>query len=87
MNYIEELTEQTDLEALARDLSALLAMPANADIADEFPGSVARYTGDLQTVQCNLAETVKNCAPGARQQFIAFSGSKAVGLSVIRFAD
>lgn len=87
MNHIEALTEQTDLDALALDLSKLLVSPANADIAEEFPSSVARYTGDIETVKSNLSEALEDCKPGVRQQFIAFAGSQAVGMSVIRFTD
>jgi len=87
MNHIETFDDHIDLRVLAHDLSALLIKPENSDIAEEFPGSVSRYTGDIETVRSNLAEALADCKPGIRQQFIAFSGTQSVGMSVIRFAD
>lgn len=87
MNHVEQLSPVTDIEAVAIDLSSLLSDPLNADIAVEFPGSVARYTGELEEVVRNLGEAVADCNPGIRQQFVAYSDKRAVGMAVVRFAD
>jgi RimJ/RimL family protein N-acetyltransferase len=87
MNRIEPLTPNIDLGQLAYDLSSLLTDRSNKDIALEFPASVIRYTGGENHVLANLEETVRDCRPGVRQQFVAYSGERAVGMSVIRFAD
>jgi GNAT superfamily N-acetyltransferase len=86
MNRIEQLTVHTNLETLARDLSSLLSDPQNEDISLDFPGSVARYNGEFTQVMKNLDDAVADCVPGKRQQFIAYSDTRAVGMSVIRLA-
>jgi hypothetical protein len=87
MNRVETLSEQSDLIAIAKDFSRLLIDPSNADIGLEFPNSVARYTGSPEDVFANLQDTIAQCGPGIRQQFVAYSGDIAVGMSAIRFAD
>jgi hypothetical protein len=87
MNYIKNLNEITDLQAVAEDIADLLEQTSNADIAVEFPSSVAAYTGDINKVVDNLIAVQGESYPGVRQQFIACSGLRAVGMSVVRFAD
>lgn len=72
---------------VASDFDSLLSDSSNADIATEFPASVARYTGDIAEVEANLLAAQLDCRPGVRQQFVAFSGVRAVGMSVVRLVD
>jgi hypothetical protein len=87
MNGVRNLSVVTNLEPVARDLADLLARADNLDIAAEFPGTVARYSGDPHKVLQNLRATQESCQLGVQQQFIAFSGRRAVGMSAVRIAD
>jgi hypothetical protein len=87
MNTVRNISEVNDLLPVASDFTDLLIRNDNADIALEFPGSVARYSGNVENVLGNLLETREGCVPGIRQQFIAFAGERAVGIAAIRFAD
>ncbi|MDB5716429.1 MAG: hypothetical protein JWO15_3826 [Sphingomonadales bacterium] len=87
MNAIKNFNEIENFTPIAHDLIELLGRVDNQDVAAEFPGSVARYTGNADQVIHNLIETKYACRPGVRQQFIAFAGERAVGISAVRFAD
>lgn len=65
------------------DLAILLRDPANEDIGIHFPGTVSRYTGSFDTVAANIREAAEQCETGKREQFIAFSGGVAVGMSIV----
>jgi GNAT superfamily N-acetyltransferase len=69
--------------ATAIDLSSLLQDPANEDIGMHFPGTVSRYSGSFDAVAANLREAADQCETGKREQFIAFSGGVAVGMSIV----
>lgn len=87
MHAVRNLTEVSDLLPVACDLAELLTRSDNVDIAREFPASVDRYTGDVEAVAYNLEAARDGCEPGVRQQFIAFAGDRAVGMSVVRLID
>lgn len=80
---ITPLQDIDDLKSVALDLSELLASSDNADIKIHFPVTVRRHTGDLAVVHRNLIESAQACEPGRREQFIIFSGVRAVGMSVV----
>jgi hypothetical protein len=56
MNAIRNIHEVDDLHAVASSFTELLNRSDNADIAAEFPGSFARYTGFVDVVTSNLLE-------------------------------
>lgn len=87
MHAVKNIAEVDGLVAIATDLAELLARPDNADVAVEFPVTAARYSGDIQEVVRKLQQAQEDCSPGVRQQFIAFAGEQAVGMSVVCFAD
>ncbi len=87
MNTVRNISEIDDLQSIACSFAELLDDPSNHDIAIEFPNSAARYSGSPDQVLRNLAETQRACQPSVRQQFVAFSGGRAVGLSVVGFAQ
>jgi hypothetical protein len=87
MNSIKNIAEIEDFHPIARSFAELLVNRDNADIGLEFPATAARYTGDISAIVSRLREAQTDCVPGTRQQFIAFAGENAVGMSVIRFAD
>jgi RimJ/RimL family protein N-acetyltransferase len=76
-----------NIEPIARDFSRSLALPDNADIATEFPGTARRYSGDRENVHAELLKTQEQCQKGIREQFIIFAGQTAVGLSAIQLVD
>jgi hypothetical protein len=86
MNFIKNISDFDDFAVVAHDISALLRMPENHDIAIDFPGSVARYSRDVDEVVAEFQKTQQACRPGVRQQFIAMAGDRAVGMSVIQLA-
>lgn len=87
MNTVRSIAEIDDFRNIAWDMSDLLTRPGNADIALEFPKTTSSYTGSIVDVVINLQKAQAECVSGVRQQFIAFAGEYAVGMSVIRFAD
>jgi hypothetical protein len=87
MNVVRNISEIEDFDAIANDFSVLLGDASNTDIVLEFPATVTRYSGDVGEVTRNLVDTKANCQTGVRQQFVAFSGARAVGMSVVRLID
>lgn len=83
IDAVTPLQSINDLESVASDLSELLASSENEDIKIHFPATVRRHTGDVEVVRQNLIEAADACVPGRREQFIIFSGSRAVGMSVV----
>lgn len=84
---VKSLNEITDFESIACDFSELLVRADNADIKQQFPGTVQSYTGDLTSVVAKLEAAQADCTVGVREQFVIFSGARAVGMSVIRLID
>ncbi|HSX07566.1 MAG TPA: GNAT family N-acetyltransferase [Candidatus Saccharimonadales bacterium] len=84
MNHIENLTEIQDLRAIAVDLAPLLRDDANDDIALQFPETVSRYDGGPALVTRHLLEDQGGCEPEVRQQFVAFSDGRAVGMGAVQ---
>lgn len=80
---IVSLREIDDVDRLANNLRDLLRLPQNSDITEEFPRTVARYTDDIEQVIANLIIDRDAYVIGQREQFVAFSGSLAVGLSTV----
>ena len=76
-----------DMHSVAKDFSSFLSHPDNADITKDFPGTVRRYTGDIEAVHSELVKTREQCQSGAREQFIVYAGEIAVGLSAIQLVD
>lgn len=87
MNSIKPLSQGINFSKLAQDLAKLLTSPENADIAVEFPMSFERYTGNLAKVENNLKVAAEASLRGMRQQFVAFAGDVAVGMSIIQVAE
>lgn len=83
MNRVVALTEIADFTIPAEDISTLLKRTDNIDIAHEFPDTVARYGGTALEAKVNLEAAARLYATGSREQFIIFSGEKAVGMCLI----
>lgn len=81
MIHIESITDIESLDNVAKNLAVLI--PGNRDLQIHFPGTVKRYTGSFDKVAENLRETASMCEPGKREQFIAFWGKTAVGMSIV----
>ena len=86
MNRVEELGRIENLEAVAWDLSNLLAVN-NPDIAEEFAGSTARYAGSMEKALGNLQLAASQCEAGVHQRFIGFCGETAAGMAMLRVAS
>lgn len=85
MQHAVPLSEVTDLHSLADDLADLLGASSNADIAEEFPSTVRRYTsGDAVE---HLIDAQQQWAVGIREQFVIFSGNRAVGMAHAALTD
>lgn len=76
-----------DFRPIARDFHELLNLPENADIALDFPESVARYANDLEQSAQELALVADQCEDGAYEQSIIYDGMRAVGLATIQRVD
>ncbi len=76
-----------DMHSVAENFSSSLSSPDNADIAKDFPGTVRRYTGDVDHIYTELTKTREQCQSGVREQFIVYAGEIAVGLSAIQLVD
>ena len=61
------LTGITDIYQVAEELKAQLEVEANSDIAEEFPDTVERYTGELFQIELNLRKTISECKIGQRE--------------------
>ena len=83
MNKITPLIEIGDFTTSAEDLSNILKRTDNTDIAHEFPATVARYGGAALNAKANLETAAGLYKIGSREQFIVFSGEKAVGMCLI----
>lgn len=83
MNRITPLTEISVFSKPAEDLGDLLKRADNLDVAEEFPATVARYGGSASEAEANLEEARNLYTVGSREQFIVFSGEKAVGMCLI----
>jgi GNAT superfamily N-acetyltransferase len=81
--YVKSLAEINDLRSVATDLRELLRLPDNEDIEEEFPGIYDLYGGDQANAVRYLEEVRADCQTGECERFIAFSGKRAVGVSVI----
>ena len=60
---------------------------ANSDIAEEFPDTVERYTGELFQIVLNLRKTISECKIGQREQFLTLVDGKVVGMYVVRLVS
>lgn len=76
-----------DMHSVAEDFSSALSRVDNGDIAKDFPGTVRRYSGDVESVSAELTKTREQCLAGTREQFIVYAGEVAVGLSAIQLVD
>ena len=83
MNRIRPLTEINDFATPAEDLSVLLKRADNTDVAEEFPATVIRYGKDALEAKTNLEAASSLYKIGSREQFIVFSGERAVGMCLI----
>jgi GNAT superfamily N-acetyltransferase len=83
MLSIQSIQNLESYMPVATDISSLLRHPTNEDIKIHFPGTVDRYTGTLNEVEANLREAADQCEIGTREQFIAFSGEIAIGMSIV----
>lgn len=77
------LGEVKDMDWLAIDLQRAFTDPQNSDLSIHFPGTVQKYSGPLDEVRANLEDTISQCTPGKREQFITFFGKQAVGMSIV----
>ena len=76
-----------DMHSVAEDFSGFLSRADNSDIALDFPGTVRRYSGDVDKAYQELMKTREQCQRGVREQFIVYAGKAAVGLSAIQLVD
>ncbi|HEY8992880.1 MAG TPA: hypothetical protein VIM37_03475 [Candidatus Microsaccharimonas sp.] len=83
MNKLTPLVEISDFSRSAEDLSGFLQRPDNADIAEEFPATVSRYGVAPSEVAVNLEAARELYEVGSREQFIVFTGARAVGMCLI----
>jgi RimJ/RimL family protein N-acetyltransferase len=83
MNKLTPLVEINDFTRTAENLSGLLQRADNTDIAQEFPPTFARYGGTSAEAKASLEAASKLYEVGLRQQFIVFSGERAVGMCII----
>ena len=81
------LTSITDIYQVAEELKAQLEVEANSDIAEEFPDTVERYTGDLFQIELNLRKTISECEIGRREQFLTLVDGKVAGMNVVRLVS
>ncbi len=84
MPEIRPIDTLDNFDAIAQDFCELLTLSENLDIRAQFPETVASLTGSPVEAAQNLLKSQANCAPGRREQFIVFSGGRAVGMSVVR---
>lgn len=87
MTGIVSFEDIQDMHSVAVDFSGALVRSDNIDIAKDFPGTVRRYTGDVESVYAELMKTSEQCQAGTREQFIVYAGNIAVGLSAIQLVD
>ena len=80
--HVLPLNQIDNLQPVAESLRTLLILPSNKDIAKEFPQTV-KYTGDVENVMRDLAETRERFIEGDREDYILFAGKTAVGMSQI----
>jgi GNAT superfamily N-acetyltransferase len=83
MNRVTPLIEIDNFKDIADSLRRLLPREDNSDIAQEFDASFKNYTGRRFRVVGNLKKARDLYQPGTREQFIAFAGERAVGLSLV----
>ncbi len=83
MNRVTPFTQIEDFSSVAQDFSRLLKRPDNKDIAGEFPVTVEKYGQSAELAIKKLEEARAACETGSREQFIVFSGDRAVGLCLI----
>jgi hypothetical protein len=76
-----------NMQSVAENFSSSLSRPDNADISKDFPGTVRRYSGNVENVYTELMKTREQCQSGTREQFIVYAGEIAVGLSAIQLVD
>ena len=94
MSSIELLSNDSDFDGIAENLSSLLWRGDNQDIKIDFPRNYDKYNKAPTTVAKNLKMDNKNCLPGVRRQFIAFDKTSfdkedemAVGMSTIQIIE
>lgn len=83
MPPIKYISEVDDLSTVSTDLNYLLNRRDNRDIAKEFPNLVAGLSGDLNDAHGFLYTMRSQHEPGVHEVFIASTGRRAIGLSVI----
>lgn len=83
MNKITPIIDITELGPVAKSLNGLLKRPDNTDIKVEFPLTVTKYGGKVTEAVVNLKKARELYGVSTREQFIVFSGQKAVGMCII----
>lgn len=83
MNRITPFVDIDNFTQPATDLAELLKRSDNEDIAEGFPATVSRYGGSVEEAVKHMEAARELYAIGRREQFIVFSGERAVGLCVI----
>lgn len=83
MNRVTPFFEISSFEQVAVDLGLSLNRADNEDIAKGFPSTVVRYGGAVLEAVANMETARSLYEVGKREQFIVFSGEKAVGLCII----
>jgi hypothetical protein len=87
MKRLVPLGEVSSLHSIAVDFNDILSRKDNADIADEFPATVARYGHGVRRAVINLTEASASCVKGERELFLPHLGEQVVGLCIVTKFD
>src|SRR5665213_1743263 len=71
------------ISQVAWDMHELLSRPDNQDIADEIPETFARFTASRSAALYQLHEKRNSIYRVRPQDFVTFSGKKAVGMFML----
>ena len=87
MKRLVPLGEVSSLYSVAEKFNDLLSRKDNADIAIEFPATVARFGGGIRRAVDNFTEASSKCVLGEREVFLPFLGEQVVGLCIVTKLD
>ncbi len=84
MTELVSFSSFDDFSGVARSFSDLLSRSDNRDIALDFPGTVRRYSGDIEGVREELVKTANTAESGRKELFVVFDEGSVVGLSAVQ---
>lgn len=83
MNRLQPFQEIDSFTQIARDFNTHLRRDDNADIQQQFPGTVKRYASGEDMAIENLESVLEYVELGKHEQFIVYFGEIAAGLCVV----